>query len=149
MHQDRSRMYGEFDKMINEFDRFFDSLATGARYLGPHHHSWTPPTDVYEAGGRIVVRIEIAGMKQEDFEVSYDNGLLTVAGSRHDPADKVAYHRLEISYGDFMTQVHMPWPVDEEAIEAKYDRGFLFITLPRQKVEQTRIPVTVIESDSE
>jgi len=147
MHENRNRIYGDFDKMLNEFDRFFDSLAAGGRYLGSNHHTWTPPTDVYESGGKVVVRIEIAGMRQEDFDVSFDNGLLTVSGTRRDPADKVAYHRLEISYGDFLTQVHMPWPVDEDMIEAKYDKGFLFVTLPRQRIEQTRIPVTVIEGD--
>ena len=94
MHENRNRIYGDFDKMLNEFDRFFDSLAAGGRYLGSNHHTWTPPTDVYESGGKVVVRIEIAGMRQEDFDVSYDNGLLTVSGTRRDPADKVAWHFL-------------------------------------------------------
>ena len=31
---------------------------------------WSPPTDVYETEEAYVVRVEIAGMREDDFEVS-------------------------------------------------------------------------------
>jgi hypothetical protein len=39
-----------------------------------HVHSgiWTPPTDVYETEENLVVKMEVAGMREEDFEVSVE-----------------------------------------------------------------------------
>src|SRR5713226_5190762 len=101
MHEDRRQVYSEFDQMLKEFDRFFDGLATTGRLIGSNHHTWSPPTDVYETDSCAVVKIEISGMRQEDFNVSFSQGTLTVSGTRYDPSDKLGYHRLEISYGDF------------------------------------------------
>ncbi|HAX69692.1 MAG TPA: hypothetical protein DCY14_08810, partial [Anaerolineae bacterium] len=43
---------------------------------------WRPPTDVYETGDALIVRMEIAGMRDEDFEVSVENYTLYILGSR-------------------------------------------------------------------
>ena len=80
-------------------------------------------------------------LRQEDFQITFDQGILTVAGKRNDPSEKVAYQRLEIAYGEFMTQVHVPWLVDEAQIEAEYIQGFLFVKLPKRGFERTRIAV--------
>jgi HSP20 family protein len=147
MHENRKQVFGEFDQMLKEFDRFFDTLTTTGRLVRSNHHTWSPPTDVYETDTCAVVKIEIGGMRQEDFNVSFSQGILTVSGTRHDPSDKLGYNRLEIAYGDFMTQVKVPWAVDEDKIEAKYNLGFLYIILPKQQAAQTRIPVTMIDSE--
>jgi len=147
MHENRKQVYGEFDQMLKEFDRFFDTLATNGRLIGSNHRTWSPATDVYETDQCAVVKIEIGGMRQEDFDVTFSHGTLTVSGTRQDPSDKLVYHRLEISYGDFMTQVQVPWTVAEDKIEAKYTLGFLYVILPKQPSEQTRIPVAVLDSE--
>jgi len=102
---------------------------------------WSPPTDVYETDSSIVVKIEIAGLSPEDFTISLAHRVLTVRGVRRDPASKLAYQRLEINYGQFQTEVHLPWPINDSAeIEATYEQGFLTILLP--KAQARRVPVT-------
>jgi HSP20 family protein len=103
--------------------------------------TWSPPTDVYETDTSIVVKIEIAGLSPEDFAVSLAQRVLVVRGLRRDPASKLAYQRMEINYGQFQTEVRLPWPVDENSeIEATYGQGFLTILLPKAPVRQ--VPVT-------
>ena len=41
---------------------------------------WSPPTDEYETENAYVVRVEIAGMNEDDFEVSIENTTLLIAG---------------------------------------------------------------------
>jgi len=102
---------------------------------------WSAPTDVYETDSSIVVKIEIAGLSPEDFTISLAHRVLTVRGVRRDPASKLAYQRLEINYGQFQTEVHLPWPINDSAeIEATYEQGFLTILLP--KAQARRVPVT-------
>jgi len=145
MHENRKQVLGEFDRMQKEFDLFFENLSGGARLVGTNRRVWSPPADVYATAQYIVVKIEIAGLRKEDFQITFDQGILTVSGVRSDPSEKVAYQRLEIAYGEFMTQVHVPWLVDDDQIEAEYFQGFLFIKLPRRSLEHTRITVKYSE----
>ena len=145
MHENRKQMLGEFDRMQKEFDQFFDNIGGGARLIGTNRRLWSPPADVYATEAYIVVKIEIAGLRKADFQITFDQGILTVSGARTDPSEKVAYQRLEIAYGEFMTQVHVPWLVDDEHIEAEYHQGFLYVKLPRRPLDRTRIPVKYAE----
>ena len=43
-----------------------------------HSSVWTPPTDVYETETHLVVKIEIAGMREDDFEVVVEEQFLVV-----------------------------------------------------------------------
>ena len=43
---------------------------------------WSPPTDVYETEKEYIVRVEIAGMREADFEVIFENGFLFIGGVR-------------------------------------------------------------------
>lgn len=92
---------------------------------------WAPPTDVYETDEAYVVRVEIAGMAEEDIEVCFDQNHLTVGGSRPAALDARAYHRMEIASGEFAIEVDFPLPVDPERILAEYLNGILRVVLPR------------------
>lgn len=110
------------------------------------HKIWRPPTDVYETDDCVVVKVEIAGMKEEDFSISLDARRLLISGVRHDPAAKLGYQQMEILYGHFETDVHLPRAIDVENIEATYVNGFLSIRLP--KTEPRQVPVVGAEDSS-
>jgi HSP20 family protein len=116
----------------------------GQRWVSTGQHKiWRPPTDVYETDTCIVVKVEVAGMSEEDFSISLDSRRLVIGGTRHDPAAKLGYQQMEILYGYFETHVLLPQAVDEEAIEATYENGFLSVSLPKAKARQ--IPIASAE----
>lgn len=49
------------------------------RFAHPH---WQPPTDLYETPTTIIVKAEIAGMAEEDFEISLYKNALVIEGVR-------------------------------------------------------------------
>jgi len=100
---------------------------------------WSPPTDLFESEEALVVRVEIAGMKEEDFEVALENNVLLIAGTRSDSPERRAYHQMEIRFGKFATSVALPTPVDAEAARAEYKDGFLTVTLPKAKPNQIKV----------
>ena len=100
---------------------------------------WSPPADVYETDDAVVVRVEIAGMREADFTVTLHDQLLTITGARSDPSAKVAYHQLEVRYGEFRSEVYLHWPVEQGGITATYQDGFLLVVLP--KARPRRVPV--------
>jgi len=108
---------------------------------------WRPPTDVYENEDGLVVRVEVAGMRTEDFSISLEGRTLVVAGKRVDPAPKRMYHQMEVRFGEFRAEVYLPWPVDAEDVEARYEDGFLQMYLPRP--QSWRVPVVEVEPEED
>jgi HSP20 family protein len=96
-----------------------------------HSHAWSPPTDVFETETSFVVKVEISGMRDQDFSVTLDNNYLTVSGVRPDVAERRAYHQMEIRSGEFSTAVALPGDVDTTHATAEYEDGFLTIILPK------------------
>ena len=128
------------DRSQSDLDRLRRSSFDPARWvMWPSGQTWRPPTDVFETDTAVIVRVEIAGMRDGDFVVALQDQLLTVSGQRSDPSSKVAYHQLEVRYGDFRTEVYLHWAVEQAEISAVYQDGFLIVTLPRAKTRHVRV----------
>ena len=100
---------------------------------------WSPPTDVYETEGNCVVKVEVAGMRDEDFEVAFENNVLTISGIRLDLNERRAYHQMEIRFGKFEIAIGLPVPVDVEKAVAEYKDGFLVIVLPKADAKHNEV----------
>ena len=100
---------------------------------------WSPPTDLFETADEFVVTVEIAGMRESDFEVVLDNGVLLVTGQRPDITQPRAYHQMEIHFGKFSSAVGLPGPVDLDKSQAEYKNGFLVVRLPKAKRVDVKI----------
>jgi HSP20 family protein len=100
---------------------------------------WSPPTDLFETADEYVVTVEIAGMRESDFEVVLDKGMLVVTGQRPDITERRAYHQMEIHFGKFSSAVGLPGPVDLDNSQAEYKNGFLVVRLPKAKRVDVKI----------
>ena len=100
---------------------------------------WSPPTDVYETESDLVVRIEVAGMTESDFESTFNSGILLVRGARADTTERRGYHQMEIHFGKFSTSIGVPGTVDLDHSAAEYKDGFLTIKLPKAKKTEVKI----------
>ncbi len=105
----------------------------------PTRARWRPPTDVLEGPEGLLVKIELAGLREEDIDITLFPDALVVTGRReeeypggidwHSPAYR--YHESGVRYGEFEVEVYLPFAVDPDRVEARYERGFLYIALPR------------------
>ena len=100
---------------------------------------WTPPTDLYETEDGFVVKVEIAGMRDEDFEMAIENNVLMISGNRSDLNERRAYYQMEIRTGKFEIAIEMPAPINVEKAIAEYKDGFLMINLPRANAKQIEV----------
>lgn len=104
-----------------------------------HSSSWSPPTNLCETQDEFIVRVEVAGMSDGDFEVLYENGLLVINGTRPDIPQRRAYHQMEIRTGKFSTTVGLPAPINVDAARAEYTDGFLVVILPKVESDSTHV----------
>ncbi len=105
-----------------------------------HASAWHPPTDVYEQDRRLIVVVEIAGMRDSDIAVVLQGQRLIISGVRERLTKRdCAYHQLEISFGEFRTEVNVPWPVAHEDVTANYRDGLLRVELPHAPAQKIQI----------
>jgi HSP20 family molecular chaperone IbpA len=92
--------------------------------------SW-PLMNICQTEKRCIITCEIAGMDEDDFQVSIEGNDLRIAGHRPDPgiAEKVLYHRYEIKHGRFGRNYWVP-NVDSSGERAYYQDGYLKIIVP-------------------
>jgi hypothetical protein len=78
--------------------------------------------------------MELAGIREDNLEVTlYDNALV-VTGAREDDCDHdepICYHEAQVHYGPFRAEVLLPLPVQHDAVTALYENGFLRVRLPK------------------
>ncbi|HXC69046.1 MAG TPA: Hsp20/alpha crystallin family protein [Pyrinomonadaceae bacterium] len=129
-----------------EVNRLFSTNMTRAfDDEGIGRGAWAPSVDIYENKDQIVLEAELPGMKQEDFDLSIENNVLTLRGERKfektDETDN--YHRVERSYGAFTRSFTLPQTVSAEGANAEYNNGVLRVTLPkREETKARRIQVS-------
>lgn len=86
----------------------------------------------------------LPGVKAGDVEITFEDGLLTFQGERHDghAADGQKVHRAERRYGPFRRSITLPSHVDADKIGASAQDGVLLVLVPKAKdVRAKRIEV--------
>lgn len=123
-----------FDAMNDWFDlprKFFDD-GDMAKLM---------QSDVVENDHEYIIKVDLPGMDKKNINLNYNNGILTVSGSRKsfknltNDKNNSIIHR-ERTEGHISRSFRLPNVVASE-IHAKYDNGVLTITLPKQSSDQS------------
>jgi HSP20 family protein len=118
--------------------------------LAQQSNLWRPPTDVFELEDKLVVMVEIAGMRDGEFNVVLQDRRLIISGTRRRLGQNhLAFHQMEVHYGEFRTGVSLPYPIAREDVHATYKDGFLRVELPRAANQQIHIVNVDLDSHPE
>jgi HSP20 family protein len=144
-------MQSEMNRMLDEV---FGSLPrAGGRQRGEAPLQWAPTLDVLQEDGDIVVRAELPGVKQEDVDITFHNGVLTISGERRAEEHKegAGYYVRERRYGSFRRSMSLPQGTDESSISARFQDGVLEVRVAGAAAvqEPRRIQIEDSEGRSE
>lgn len=119
------------------FSNWIDEVFEDAlNWAGTANNTFVPELNVYEMDKEFELTLALPGMNKEDFEINYENGLLTISGERkmeHEENGR-RYHRIESRFGEFSRSLPLPGDVvNQDKITAKYENGVLYITVPKSK----------------
>lgn len=126
-------------EMDELFDRFFSTSPM--RVSGGDI-----PTDVFHVKDALVVRLDLPGVDPDRVEVTVQDNVLLVNGSRSFPfdADEVRFVRRGTFYGDFTQRVMLGKGLDVEKIAARYDNGVLELRIPyAEEIQPRKISIEV------
>src|ERR1700678_4522411 len=107
---------------------------------------FVPPVDIYEDEQKLVLKLEIPGIRQEDLDVRMENSTLSVKGERSFESEgkEENFHRVERRYGSFYRAFTLPNTVDPNSIKADYEAGVLTLELhKRAETKPKQIKVNV------
>lgn len=123
----------EMDRLDREMRRLFSGQMMPFTRGYPAINVWTGEDDM-------IVTSEIAGIDPEKIDIAVEDTVLTISGSRssEELKENESYHRQERPYGDFKRTVHLPFRVDANAVDARYEKGVLTVRLPRREEDKPR-----------
>ncbi len=106
---------------------------SGGSDSGPESF-WVPNTDVYHSNGGLVIKVELAGMRKEDLDLTIEGDRLKISGQRPDGCreGKCRFLVMEINYGAFESIIELPPGYDLGQARAAYQNGFLRIDVPEK-----------------
>jgi HSP20 family protein len=111
-----------------------EALRQSQQAMVQHSKTWRPLADILESATMITVKIELAGMREEDIEVTLYQDALVVSGERadvHENQESLYYHEAQIRSGPFRVEVFITSPLERDAVTARYENGFLIVDLPK------------------
>jgi HSP20 family protein len=139
--------FREFVTIQDRMNRLFrDSYGTQGPEEALTTTTFAPPVDVYEDEHNVTLKIEVPGIDEKDIDVRIENNTLTVHGERkYEKEEKEEnYRRVERQYGSFTRTFTLPTTVDQESVQADYDKGVLKIKLAKKaeaKPKQIKVNV--------
>ncbi len=128
----RIRRFSDVMPEMLNLQREMNRLFSNVGQKSPQDY---PAVNIWEKDGAAVVTAELPGIDPEKMDISVSGDTMTIAGA----ADKETfpegqtYVRQERGLGSFKRNIQLPFQVDAQAVEARYERGILMVTLPRVK----------------
>lgn len=103
-------------EMTSEFDRWFGEPVRpffrwpSLRRRAISEVGWYPEIDVFDKDNRLVTKIDLPGMKNENVKVEVTDGQLAISGERKSEAEEKgeALYRCERAYGGFSRSGRCP-----------------------------------------
>ncbi len=123
----------DLSSVQKQMNRLFESALARTNFETPGGvDAWEPDADVFETPDKLVITLELAGLRQQDIELRVDGDDLLVQGRREMHLDeRHAFHRVERTYGTFARRFPLPSTVDRQEVVASYRNGVLEIELPK------------------
>jgi len=122
----------ELRRMQTEMSRLFTGLsAATARDF--------PPINIWLGENSVVVTAELPGVTREDVTISLQEDVLTLEGKREPKVqENVNWQRRERAYGTFSRAVQLPFRVDADKVQARFNSGILEIELQRLEADRPK-----------
>src|SRR5712664_2412333 len=119
-------------------ERYF-RLIQGARDKRPSGRLWIPAADVYRTDEGWIVKVDLAGIRPGDIEITLEDRVLRISGLRRDGicGEGISHYQLEITYSRFEKTIQFPRSIEHASIARDYHDGLLILRLHEEAENST------------
>jgi HSP20 family protein len=132
-------VWNQLNQLQQEMNRLFSRWGEdGGR--GVDLAGGFPAMNVWEDANQVFLEAELPGLDLKDLEIYVTGGnQLTLKGERKPNApEKGVWHRQERGFGKFTRSLTLPFNVDADKVDAKFENGVLLVKLPKHESARPR-----------
>jgi HSP20 family protein len=121
--------------MAESVERYFRMISS-MRHNRIGGREWCPAADVYRTHDGWIVKVDLAGVRVDDLEITIVGTRMHLKGCRRDTSfgECITFHQLEITYSTFERTLDFPCSIDGATMLRDYRDGLLILHL-RSKEE--------------
>jgi HSP20 family protein len=121
----------DWETIENQMNRLFAGTAPSAKEF--------PAINIWTERDSLIVTTELPGVDPGSIDMSVVGKTLTLRGERKpEEVENGTYHRRERWYGKFGKAIELPFNVEADKVSARFNKGVLYITLPKAEAEKPR-----------
>lgn len=136
-----------FDSIHTELNNFLRDTILSPMFSNPlnlkKHSIWRPAVEIKQTDKEYKIKVQLAGVKKDDIDVTLDNDFMTVSAvieeEKEEQEEKVQnqkYHTCEFRYGKYQRTISFDHPIKANECKAEYKDGVLKICVPKQNLEK-------------
>jgi len=126
----RPTLYPMGTSLDRVFDEFFENSF---KEIGTNKY---PMTDIYVEDGVTHIEVAVTGFSEKDINITLDNGVLNIEGSKEIDTENRKYHTRNIAKRSFKRQFQLAETVED--IKANIENGVLHLELIEVQKEDTK-----------
>jgi HSP20 family protein len=128
------------DDFFKPWNEWFDGGVKWSKVLT------VPAVNVTEKNNHYLVSLAAPGLGKEDFDIKIEGNMMTISSEREESQEEEEekYTRKEYSYSSFSRSFTLPDDVKMDAVDARYEKGVLNITLPKMDAEKKQSPFKTV-----
>ena len=131
-------LWNQLQNLHSEMSRLFDRW--GGDGNRPGIFAAYPPVNVWEDADAVHVEAELPGVDQKTLEIYVTGGnQFTLKGERKPVTlEKGVWHRQERGTGQFARVLTLPFEVNRDKVDARFENGVLTVKLPKHESAKPR-----------
>ena len=126
--------FNDMRRFQSEMNRLFDGLGATRRA------TVYPPVNFWVGADSIVMTAELPGLSQDDIDLTVQDTMLTIRGEFRDDDtdDDLTWHRRERPKGMFSRSIELPFRIDGDQVDARFEHGVLSVEMQRPEDEKPK-----------
>jgi HSP20 family protein len=127
---------------VSTLDRMLDDVMGSTLGTATNSRTFQTAIDVRANDNAVVFVCDVPGVRREDLEITLENRVLTIRGTRKPNLAQNEQVMLGRAYGSFSRSYTLPDSVDDSNLAADLADGVLTITIPKlAKARPRRIQI--------
>lgn len=126
--------FADMRRMQSAMNRLFDGTRT------PGQSAIYPPVNFWAGEDSIVMTSELPGLTEDDIDLTVQDTTLSIRATLPVPetGDNLVWHRRERAEGSFLRTIELPFRVDPDRVEARFENGVLAIEMQRPDADKPK-----------
>ena len=132
-------LFDELWQLQQQVDELFGSWTSSSGGIRSLPRGSFPAVNIGHTPERVDVYLFAPGLDPKTLDISIQQNLLTVTGTREIPTEEQAtYYRQERFSGEFRRVIALPEDIDPDRVHAKYRDGVVQIGVERREAARPR-----------